>query len=163
MKPLSGRVALVTGGSRGIGLGAAQALARDGATVTICSLPEHLDEGMAALSSAGFSADGFAADVSRPDDVDRLVEHVGGALGGIDILVNAAGIQRYGTVDETDEKTWDEVMDVNVKSIYLTSRRVVPEMRRTGGGSIINVSSVQAYVSQRGAAAYVASKGEINA
>lgn len=163
MKPLSGRVALVTGGSRGIGLGAAQALGRDGATVTICSLPEHLDEGVVALSKAGITVDAIAADVSKPDDVDRVVEHVGGMFDGIDILVNAAGIQRYGTIDETDEPTWDEVMDVNVKSIYLTSRRVVPQMRRKGGGSIINVSSVQAYVSQRGAAAYVASKGAINA
>ena len=163
MEPLSGRIALVTGGSRGIGLGAAKALARDGANVTICSLPEHLDEGVAALTSAGFIADGIAADVSEPDDVDRLVEQVAGTFDGIDILVNAAGIQRYGTVEETDEQTWDDVMDVNVKSIYLTSRRVVPQMRRKGGGSIINVSSVQAYVSQRGAAAYVASKGAINA
>jgi NAD(P)-dependent dehydrogenase (short-subunit alcohol dehydrogenase family) len=163
VEPLSGRVALVTGGSRGIGLGAAKALSREGATVTICSLAEHLDEGLEALAVAGFKADGIAADVSRPDEVDRLVEQVGGKFDGLDILVNAAGIQRYGTVDETDEPTWDEVMDVNVKSIYLTSRRVVPQMRRKGGGSIINVSSVQAYVSQRGAAAYVASKGAINA
>ena len=95
--------------------------------------------------------------------MDRLVEQVGSKHDGIDILVNAAGIQRYGTVDETDEATWDEVMDVNVKSMYLTSRRVIPQMRRRGGGSIINVSSVQAYVSQKGAAVYVASKGAINA
>jgi NAD(P)-dependent dehydrogenase (short-subunit alcohol dehydrogenase family) len=163
VKPLDGRVALVTGGSRGIGLGAAQALGRDGAMVTICSLEEHLDEGVAALAAAGIAVDAIAANVSRPDDVDRLVEAVGSKFDGIDILVNAAGIQRYGTVDETEERTWDEVMDVNVKSIYLTSRRVVPQMRRRGGGSIINVSSVQAYVAQRGAAAYVASKGAINA
>lgn len=163
MKSLDGRVALVTGGSRGIGLGAAKALGRDGAAVTICSLPEHLDEGIAALSEAGITADAVAADVSKPDDVDRAVEHVAAKFDGIDILVNAAGIQRYGTVDETDEQTWDQVIDVNVKSIYLTCRRVVPQMRRKGGGSIINVSSVQAYVSQRGAAAYVASKGAINA
>ena len=77
--------------------------------------------------------------------------------------MNAAGVQRYGTVDETDEATWDEVMDINVKSMYLTSRRVIPLMRRRGGGSIIHVSSVQAFVAQRGAAAYVASKGAINA
>jgi NAD(P)-dependent dehydrogenase (short-subunit alcohol dehydrogenase family) len=163
VKPLDGRVALVFGGSRGIGLGAGRSLGRDGALLTICSLPEHLGEGIAALSAAGISADAIAADVRDPDDVDRVVEQVGSKHDGIDILVNAAGIQRYGTVDETDEATWDEVMDVNVKSMYLTSRRVIPQMRRKGGGSIINVSSVQAYVSQRGAAAYVASKGAINA
>lgn len=163
MKPLDGRVALVVGGSRGIGLGAARSLGRDGALVTICSLQEHLDEGVAALSAAGIAADPIATDVRNPDDVDRLVEQVGSKHDGIDILVNAAGIQRYGTVDETDEATWDEVMDVNVKSMYLTCRRAIPQMRRKGGGSIINVSSVQAYVSQKGAAAYVASKGAINA
>jgi NAD(P)-dependent dehydrogenase (short-subunit alcohol dehydrogenase family) len=163
VKPLDGRVALVVGGSRGIGLAAARSLGRDGALVTIGSLREHLDEGVAALADAGLAADGLGADVRDPGDVDRLIEQVGSKHGGIDILVNAAGIQRYGTVDETDEATWDEVMDINVKSMYLTSRRVIPQMRRKGGGSIVNVSSVQAYVSQRGAAAYVASKGAINA
>jgi NAD(P)-dependent dehydrogenase (short-subunit alcohol dehydrogenase family) len=163
VKPLDGRVALVVGGSRGIGLGAARSLGRDGALVTICSLREHLDDGLATLSAAGIVADGIAADVRSPEEVDGLVEQVGSEHDGIDILVNAAGIQRYGTIDETDEATWDEVMDVNVKSMYLTSRRVIPQMRRRGGGSIINVSSVQAYVSQKGAAVYVASKGAINA
>ncbi len=163
MKPLDGRVALVVGGSRGIGLGAARSLGRDGALVTISSLREHLDEGVTALAAAGIIADAVAADVRDPGDVDRLVEEVGSKHDGIDILVNAAGIQRYGTVDETDEATWDEVMAVNVKSMYLTCRRVIPQMRRKRGGSIINVSSVQSYVSQKGAAVYVASKGAINA
>jgi NAD(P)-dependent dehydrogenase (short-subunit alcohol dehydrogenase family) len=163
VKPLDGRVALVVGGSRGIGLGAARSLGRDGALVTISSLQEHLDEGLVALAAAGITADAVAADVRKPDDVDRLVEQVGAKHDGIDILVNAAGIQRYGTVDETDEATWDEVMDVNVKSMYLTCRRVIPQMRRKGGGSIVNVSSVQSYVAQKGAAVYVASKGAINA
>jgi NAD(P)-dependent dehydrogenase (short-subunit alcohol dehydrogenase family) len=163
VKPLNGHVALVVGGSRGIGLGAARSLVRDGALVTIASLREHLDEGVAALAAAGMTADAVAADVRDPDDVDRLVEQVGAKHDGIDILVNAAGIQRYGTVDETDEATWDEVMDVNVKSMYLTCRRVIPQMRRKGGGSIVNVSSVQSYVAQKSAAVYVASKGAINA
>jgi NAD(P)-dependent dehydrogenase (short-subunit alcohol dehydrogenase family) len=163
VKPLDGLVALVVGGSRGIGLGAARSLGRDGALVTISSLREHLDEGVAALAEAGITADAIPADVRDPDDVDRLVDQVGSTHDGIDILVNAAGIQRYGTIDETDETTWDDVMDVNVKSMYLTCRRVIPQMRRKGGGSIINVSSVQSYVSQKGAAVYVASKGAINA
>jgi NAD(P)-dependent dehydrogenase (short-subunit alcohol dehydrogenase family) len=161
---LDGRVALVTGGSRGIGLGAAKSLGREGALVTICSSrQEHLDAGSAELAAMGITVDAVLADVARPAAVDSLVDAVAGKHGGVDILVNAAGIQRYGTVDATDEATWDEVMTVNVKSMYLTSRRVVPHMRRRGGGSIVNVSSVQAYVAQRGAAAYVASKGAINA
>src|SRR4051812_5633885 len=110
-KPLDGRIALVTGGSRGIGLGAARSLGRDGAHVVICSLAEHLDEGTAALSTVGIKAEAMAADVSRPEEVDALVSKIGEKFDGIDILVNAAGVQRYGTVDETDEATWDEVMD----------------------------------------------------
>jgi NAD(P)-dependent dehydrogenase (short-subunit alcohol dehydrogenase family) len=161
---LSGRVALVTGGSLGIGFAAAMALGRAGATVTICSSRrDHLDAARAALAASAIVVDTVLADVSRSDQVDRMVGDVSRKYDGIDVLVNAAGIQRYGTVVETDEATWDEVMGVNLKAMYLTSRRVIPEMRRRGGGAIVNVSSVQAFVAQRGAAAYVASKGGINA
>jgi NAD(P)-dependent dehydrogenase (short-subunit alcohol dehydrogenase family) len=91
--------------------------------------------------------------------VDFTVEN----YGGVDILVNSAGIQRYGTVVETDEAAWDEVLDVNLKGIYLASKHAIPEMRRRGGGAIVNLSSVQAFASQQGVAAYTASKGGINA
>jgi NAD(P)-dependent dehydrogenase (short-subunit alcohol dehydrogenase family) len=164
VEDLSGRVALITGGSLGIGLAAAKALGRAGAIVTICSSrQDHLNSASQELFASGVDVDAILADVARADQVDRLVDGVGRKHDGIDILVNAAGIQRYGTVVETDEETWDEVMAVNLKAMYLTSRRVIPEMRRRGGGSIVNVSSVQAFVAQRGAAAYVASKGGINA
>jgi NAD(P)-dependent dehydrogenase (short-subunit alcohol dehydrogenase family) len=164
VEKLSGRVALITGGSLGIGFAAAATLGRAGAIVTICSSrQDHLDSAKDALSASGVNVDTVLADVSRSEQVDRIVDDVSRMHGGIDVLVNAAGIQRYGTVVETDEQTWDEVMGVNLKAMYLTSRRVIPEMRRRGGGSIVNVSSVQAYVAQRGAAAYVASKGGINA
>ena len=79
------------------------------------------------------------------------------------MLVNSAGVQRYGTVADTEESVWDEVLGVNLKGIYLASRYAIPEMRERGGGTIVNVSSVQAIASQRGVAAYTASKGGINA
>ncbi len=80
------------------------------------------------------------------------------AFDGIDILVNSQGIQRYGTVEETDEALWDEVMNVNVKSMYLTARFAIPEMRKRGGGSIVNIGSVQGLATQTRVAAYSTSK-----
>src|SRR5215212_11017674 len=80
-----------------------------------------------------------------------------------DVLVNSAGVQRYGTVAETEEDVWGEVLDVNLKGIYLAARHAIPEMRGRGGGVIVNVSSMQAIASQTGVAAYTASKGGINA
>ena len=83
--------------------------------------------------------------------------------GGIDILACCAGIQRYGTVVDTPEAIWDDVLDVNLKGIFLASKYAIPEMRKRGGGAIVTISSVQAYASQSGVAAYTASKGAINA
>jgi NAD(P)-dependent dehydrogenase (short-subunit alcohol dehydrogenase family) len=81
----------------------------------------------------------------------------------VDILISSAGIQRYGTVVDTEEEVWDEVLSVNLKGMYLASKHAIPRMRERGGGSIVNVSSVQAFASQKGVAAYTASKGGINA
>jgi NAD(P)-dependent dehydrogenase (short-subunit alcohol dehydrogenase family) len=92
-----------------------------------------------------------------------LTDFTAETYGGVDVLVNSAGIQRYGTVVETEEDVWDEVLDVNLKGIYLASRYAIPKMRERGGGAIVNLSSVQAFASQRGVAAYTASKGAINA
>ncbi|NRA86941.1 MAG: SDR family oxidoreductase, partial [Rhizobiales bacterium] len=78
-----------------------------------------------------------------------------------DILVNSAGIQRYGTVVDTDEETWDDVMNINLKGIFLAAKYAIPEMEKRGGGSVINMASVQAYASQNNVAAYTASKGAI--
>ena len=83
--------------------------------------------------------------------------------GGVDILACCAGIQRYGTVVDTPENVWDDVLDINLKGIFLASKFAIPEMRKRGGGSIVAISSVQAYASQAGVAAYTASKGAINA
>ena len=93
----------------------------------------------------------------------RLVAFTVENYGGVDVLVNSAGVQRYGTVVETEEEVWDEVLAVNLKGIYLASKHAIAEMSERGGGAIVNLSSVQAFASQKGVAAYTASKGGINA
>ncbi|MCA1731793.1 MAG: SDR family oxidoreductase, partial [Actinobacteria bacterium] len=103
------------------------------------------------------------ADVTSSQDMRRLVKFAVENYGGVDVLVNSAGVQRYGTVVETEEEVWDEVLNVNLKGIYLASKHAITEMRERGGGAIVNLSSVQAFASQKGVAAYTASKGGINA
>ena len=158
---LSGKVAVVTGGSKGIGLGIASRFSSQGAKVAICS---NDTESLAAAEVAikgGSDVLGVVADVSRAGDMKNAIAATVSQFGGIDCLVNSAGIQRYGTVVDTPEATWDEVLDVNVKGVFLASKFAVPEIAKRGGGSIINIASVQAYASQSNVAAYTASKGAI--
>jgi NAD(P)-dependent dehydrogenase (short-subunit alcohol dehydrogenase family) len=124
---------------------------------------EHVDATVAELQGEGLTVEGVAADVSVAADAERFVRTAVERFGGLDILVNSAGVQRYGTVVDTDEATWDEVFDINVKGMFLTAKYAVPAMRQRGGGVIVNVSSVQAFASQTSVAAYTASKGAINA
>jgi NAD(P)-dependent dehydrogenase (short-subunit alcohol dehydrogenase family) len=132
--------------------------------VVICSDREdQVERAVKELREQSLEARGVRADVTSPADMKRLVDFTVENYGGVDILVNSAGIQRYGTVVETEEAAWDEVLDVNLKGIYLASKHAIPEMRRRGGGAIVNLSSVQAFASQQGVAAYTASKGGINA
>jgi NAD(P)-dependent dehydrogenase (short-subunit alcohol dehydrogenase family) len=93
--------------------------------------------------------------------VEGLVRFAAVRYGGVDILVNSAGIQRYGTVVDTSEELWDEVLAVNLKGMFLTAKHCVPELRRRGGGTIVNVASVQAFATQGGVAAYAASKAGV--
>jgi NAD(P)-dependent dehydrogenase (short-subunit alcohol dehydrogenase family) len=160
----SGKVVIITGGGLGIGRGAAKNLAEKGASVAICSDREdQIKTAEAGLQEEGLEVRGIKADVTSSTDMKGLVSFAAETYGGVDVLVNAAGVQRYGTVVDTEEEVWDEVLDVNLKGIYLASRYAIPEMRKRGGGAIVNVSSVQAFASQKGVAAYTASKGGINA
>jgi NAD(P)-dependent dehydrogenase (short-subunit alcohol dehydrogenase family) len=164
MAKFSGKVAIVTGGALGIGRAAARKLLTEGASVVICSdRAEQVERTVEELRGEDLEVRGTLADVTSSADMKRLVGFAAETYGGVDILVNSAGIQRYGTVVETEEEVWDEVLDVNLKGIYLASKHAIPEMRERGGGAIINLSSVQAFASQRGVAAYTASKGAINA
>jgi NAD(P)-dependent dehydrogenase (short-subunit alcohol dehydrogenase family) len=163
MADLAGKVAIVTG-ALGIGLAAVRKLASDGASVVVCSDRENqVDEAVTALREEHLEVRGLQADVTSSADARRLVGFAVETYGGVDILVNAAGVQRYGTVEDTDESVWDEVLGVNLKGTYLVSKHAIPEIRKRGGGSIVNVSSVQAFASQKGVAAYTASKGGVNA
>lgn len=159
---LSGRVAIVAGSSLGIGRAVAAHLAQSGATVVANGRRrEPLDELLAELKEAGLKASGVVADVSTSTGARLLVGKAVQLHGGIDFLVNSQGIQRYGTVVETDEALWDEVMSVNLKSMYLTSKFAIPEMRKRGAGSIVNVSSIQGLATQANVAAYSTSKAGI--
>ena len=160
---LIGKAAIVTG-ALGIGLAAARKLAADGASVVVCSdREEQVEEAVTALHEESLEARGLRANVTSPADMEGLVGFAAESYGGVDILVNAAGVQRYGTVEDTAEEMWDEVLGVNLKGVYLASKYAIPEIRKRGGGSIVNVSSVQAFASQKGVAAYTASKGGVNA
>jgi NAD(P)-dependent dehydrogenase (short-subunit alcohol dehydrogenase family) len=164
MTEFSGKVAVVAGGALGIGRAVAQKLATEDASVVICSDQEdQVEEALAGLREEGLEVSGTRADVTSSADMKRLMDFATGTYGGMDVLVNSAGVQRYGTVVETEEEVWDEVLAVNLKGMYLASRYAIPEMRKRGGGAIVNLSSVQAFASQKGVAAYTASKGGINA
>ncbi|HJQ28139.1 MAG TPA: glucose 1-dehydrogenase [Rubrobacter sp.] len=164
MAEFSGKVAIVAGGALGIGLAAARRLAQDGASVVICSdREEQVGQAVDDLRREGLEVRGIRADVTSSAEMMKLAAFAVETYGGVDILVNSAGVQRYGTVVETGEDVWDEVLSVNLKGMYLSSKHAIPEMRKRGGGAIVNVSSVQAFASQKGVAAYTASKGGVNA
>jgi len=164
---LSGKIALVTGGSKGMGLGIAARFAADGASVMICTNEEaSIKPALAKITApsrtiASASVAASIADVTSLSDMERVVAETCERFGGLDILVNSAGIQTYGNVVDTPESVWDKVFDVNVKGIFLASKCAIPEMEKRHGGSIINLASVQAYASQSNVAAYTASKGAI--
>jgi NAD(P)-dependent dehydrogenase (short-subunit alcohol dehydrogenase family) len=160
----AGRVALVTGAASGIGRAVAELLAARGASVAVNAL--HAEEAAsvaAAITTRGATAIPVAADVSDGPAVAAAVEETVRAFGKLDVLVTSAGIQRYGTVADTDEQTWDEVFAVNVKGAYLTARAAIPHLRRSDSAAIVVVSSVQARATQTNVAAYATSKAALNA
>jgi len=156
------KVAIVTGGGLGIGQASAIAFAREGAKVVIADLDEKAGAATAdRINASGGQAIFVRCDVSNSTDVQAMVKRAVSEFGGIDVLHNNAGIQAYGTVVDMPEEEWDRVMRINLKASYLTCKYCIPEMKKRGGGAIVNTASVQAFASQRTVAAYAASKGAI--
>ncbi|HEY4741891.1 MAG TPA: SDR family oxidoreductase [Candidatus Acidoferrales bacterium] len=137
-------------------------LAVGGAQIISCGIEPAGNDALARDAvKLGLAVQVEHCDVTKLDDVRSIIKKAVSQFGGLDIIVNAAAVHPFGTVVETDLETWNRCMMVNVGSIYVLAHLGIPEMKKRGGGSIINVASVQGYACQRGVVAYAASKGAI--
>jgi len=162
MQPrLTDKVALISGAASGIGRAAALLFAHEGAAVAIADINRAGESVAAEIVRNGGRAIFEQADVTQAVDCQRAVERTVREFGGIHVLFNNAGIVRRASVVELSEEDWDRVMAVNVKSIFLMSRQVIPIMARAGGGSIVNTASGWGLVGGPRAAVYCASKGAV--
>lgn len=154
-----GKVAVVTGGAMGIGEAAARKFAELGAAVAILDRDAEAGAKTARALPAGKARHAFySCDVAVPAQVQKVMAAVTAEMGGIDVLVSNAGIQRYGDVVGTSEELWDEVMGVNLKGCFHAAKYAVPAMVRRGGGAIVVVGSVQTFTAVGNSAAYVTAK-----
>ncbi|MFL4987395.1 MAG: SDR family oxidoreductase [Microvirga sp.] len=161
---LKGKVCIVTGGGSGIGRATCLLFAKEGASVVVADKRQEAAEAVAAEgAAAGATMLPTMMDVSRDDDAQRVVHQTVEAFGRLDVLVNNAGYGFAGTVVDTDEEAWDDLMAVNVRGVYLCSKHAIPAMAKNGGGAIVNTASVVATVGIRNRAAYCASKGAVAA
>jgi NAD(P)-dependent dehydrogenase (short-subunit alcohol dehydrogenase family) len=140
---LDKKVAVVTGGSRGIGLAIAEAFLREGASVVISgSSKDHLDAATKILSSYSGRVSAVQADVRRYEEVERLMATAARDFGGLDILINNAGVGVFKPVAETTVEEWHRVLDTNLSGVFYGCHAAIPHMKRRGGGWIINISSL---------------------
>lgn len=159
---LVGKVALVTGSTSGIGLGIAKSLANAGADVIlngsrdVSAVQSVLEEFQSHFSSSRFTYE--QADLSKEVEIARMMESAAAKLGGIDILVNNAGIQHVAPVDEFPVEMWQKIIDINLSSVFHTTRLALPHMKQRKWGRVVNISSVHGLVGSPNKAAYVASK-----
>lgn len=156
---LKDKIAIVTGAGSGIGRAIALAMMREGAHVVLVG--RRKDRVEAVASEAEGSAISVAADVSKRDEIEHVLQETVKAFGGINVLVNNAGILHAGTAEQITEVQWDETFNINVRGLWLLSRAALPYLRKAGGGSIINVASVLGINGVRNRAAYAASKGAV--
>jgi 3alpha(or 20beta)-hydroxysteroid dehydrogenase len=156
MKRFNSRTVIVTGGARGMGASHARGFVAEGANVVIADLLEQ--EGRTLAEELGLNAIFCHLDVTNERDWAATVAVAEGAFGPVSVLVNNAGIVRFGLLEETEPAIWHQVMDVNLTASYLGIRAVASSMRKAGGGAIVNISSGAAMGGTFGAGAYVASK-----
>jgi glucose 1-dehydrogenase/3-oxoacyl-[acyl-carrier protein] reductase len=163
MIDLSGKRALVTGAGMGIGQGIAIELARQGADVAVHYAHTEPEETVKEIERSGRRHATVQGDLSKVDECERVVDEAASSLGGLDVLVNNAGVTRALDFLDTDEATYDEMLDLNMKGYFFCARRAVPFMLEAGGGSIINITSIHGHAGFPRHAAYAATKGAINA
>jgi 3-oxoacyl-[acyl-carrier protein] reductase len=165
MEPLTGKVAIVTGGSRGIGLAIARALVGEGVRVAITGRDErHLSAARPKIEAAGpGSVETLQADVRKAEDVERVVSGTVARFGGLDVLVNNAAVAAFAPIAEMTPEQWDEIIDTNLTGVFRMCHAAIPHLRTRGGGFIINISSLAGANAFPRAAAYCASKAGLNA
>ncbi len=163
MSDLSGKKALVTGAGMGIGQGIAIELARRGAEVAVHYAHTEPEETVSEIEGLGGRAVTVQGDLSRVQECERVVDEAADALGGLDTLVNNAGVTKALPFLETDEETYDSLFDLNMRGYFFLARRAVPLMRERGGGSIVNITSIHGFAGFPRHTAYASTKGAINA
>ncbi|API58723.1 3-alpha-hydroxysteroid dehydrogenase [Tardibacter chloracetimidivorans] len=152
----SGKVAVITGGARGMGAAFARRLVEEGASVVLTDVLS--DEGLATAEALGDHAHFIAHDVTQADQWAKVVEVAERRFGPISVLVNNAGIAAYGPIEDTSEVEFRRIVDINMVSIFLGTKAVIPSMRRAGGGAIINISSAAGIVGLPQMLGYVGTK-----
>ncbi|ADL53967.1 SDR family NAD(P)-dependent oxidoreductase [Clostridium cellulovorans] len=151
MFELNGKVAVVTGASSGLGKDAALAYAKEGVNVALLARRvEKIEEIAKEVESLGVKAIAIKCDVAKEEEVKVAIETIVNEFGRIDILLNNAGVTAHGGVDSLSEEEWNKVMDINVKGIYLVSKYVIPVMKEQNYGKVINISSVNAILGEKG-------------
>ena len=154
---LKGKTALVTGSTSGIGLGIAIALAKDGANVMLNGFGEF-DSAKGAVAECGVKVSYHGADMSKPAEIEAMMAYAAAEFGGVDVLVNNAGIQHVALVEDFPVERWDAIIAINLSSAFHTTRLAIPGMRRKNWGRVINVASAHGLVASAQKSAYVAAK-----
>ena len=157
---VEGKIALITGSSRGLGLILARGLARAGATVVLNGRdPQRLEEARANLADEGYTVHAYCFDIVDSGAIDTGIQAIETELGPIDILVNNAGIQHRAPLEDFPEEEWRKILDINLTGAFLVSKAVVQGMKKRGRGKIINICSLQSDLGRATIAPYAASKG----